>query len=157
MLLLLLQDILSSLTYFYVSTEPEPLPGERTITITAADGQFQPITLVLFVEIRIINNNAPQLQFAGQSSVVYPESTGSPVLLPVGALMQPRIVDLDNNDIFMMERASVILVNPADGASEALGLSGSVSGITAQGESPHCTQTGCSLSLYSLSSHSLCS
>ena len=111
----------------------EPLPGERVITITVADGRFPSVNLDLFVEVTIINNNPPVLQFVGPADVTYTENTGSPVQLPVGSMMQPRITDLDNNNVFLMEQASVVLVNPLDGASESLSVSGAVSNITTQG------------------------
>ena len=47
--------------------------------------------------------------------------------------MQPRIVDLDNNNVFLMEQASVVLVNALDGASESLSVSGAVANISTQG------------------------
>lgn len=129
-----LQATLHSLAYFYVTNNTEPLPGERVVTITVADGQFSPVTFDLFIEVIVINNNAPVLHFAGAASVTYTERAGSPEQLPVGALMQPRIVDLDNNDVLLMERATVILVNPRDGGNETLSMSATVSSISVQGE-----------------------
>lgn len=128
-----LQALLRSLTYSYLSNNLEPLPGERVITIAVADGRFPSVNLDLFIEVSIINNNPPVLQFAGPATVTYTENIGSPVQLPVGSIMQPRIVDLDNNNVFLMEQASVVLVNALDGASESLSVSGAVANISTQG------------------------
>ena len=89
------------------------------ITITVMDDIYSPVTVTLMVEVEILNNNAPVLSFGGHSMVVYVE--GDNVLL-VGALMQPAIVDADNNGVFNMEQATVSLIGAVDGESEQLAI-----------------------------------
>lgn len=121
---------MQSLKYYYLAGDTEPIPGERSIMIAVSDEKFPPTTLQLVIEVVIINNNAPELMFAGVNSVNYPEGNGT---LAVGALMQPSITDDDNNNIFLMDRAAVTLLNPIDENQESLNISRSIEGITAQG------------------------
>ena len=89
------------------------------ITITVMDDVYAPVSLTLIVEVEILNNNAPVLSFGGHSMVVYVEGGG---VLLVGALMQPVIVDADNNNVFNMEQATVSLTGVMDGESEQLAI-----------------------------------
>ena len=116
---------MSSLSYTYL-TNDEPLPGERNITITASDGMLPPVSLQLIIEVQILNNNAPQMSFAGKTTVTYNETDESSAVLAVGSLMQPVISDADNNDVFFMNGAIVNLVNAVDEMNEQLGIAGSL-------------------------------
>ena len=116
---------MSSLSYAYL-TDDEPLPGERNITITASNGEFPPVSLQLIIEVQILNNNAPQMSFAGKTTVTYNETDESSTVLAVGSLMQPVISDADNNDVFFMNGAIVYLVNAVDKINEKLGIAGSL-------------------------------
>ncbi len=90
------------------------MPGDRVVTITATDEDFQ-ANISLTITVVVLNNNPPNVSFGGDSRLVYLE--GSAVSLPVGNMFRPRITDLDNNDLFPMEGAVVQLAFGVDGES----------------------------------------
>ena len=85
--------------------------------ITASDGTMED-TLTIAIDVQILNNNLPVLSFGGLSSAIFVE--GSIIPLAVGQIFQPNIFDDDNNDIFLMERATVKLEGTSDGYDEIL-------------------------------------
>lgn len=114
------QALLSSLSFTYsLPTGSEPESGERLISITVSDGIFQS-TIVISIHVQILNNNPPEIAFNGSSTLTFTE--GSMAALPVGSLVQVLVTDADNNDVFLMQRASVVLHGVADGESESIGV-----------------------------------
>lgn len=53
---------------------------------------------------------------------MYNETAATPTVLPIGALMQPLIIDSDNNDLFLLYGGVVRLNGALDGTNETLGL-----------------------------------
>ncbi len=49
-----------------------------------------------------------------------------------GSIFNPMITDLDNNDIFLMQSATIALTTPPDGSSEMLDLQSGVSAMLQQ-------------------------
>ena len=80
--------------------------GERFIKITVSDGASQS-SIVITIDVQILNNNPPEISFAGSSNVSFVE--GSTVPLAIGSILKAVINDADNNDVFLMEYASVQL------------------------------------------------
>ena len=110
-----LQDLLSSLSYSYtLSGDEEPVRGERLVKITTSDGVFQS-SIIITIDVVIVNNNPPQVTFAGSTNISFTEGATVPVSLG------PVVVsDDDNNDVFLMESATVVLINGVDGVNESL-------------------------------------
>lgn len=114
----LYQELLSSLTYSYTAQGNEEIErGERFIKITISDGLLQ-FSIILTVEVVIINDNAPEIIFVGSSNISFME--GAPVPLALGSLLLPVISDADNTDVFLMESATVELEGAMDGTHEVL-------------------------------------
>ena len=113
------QVLLSTLTYTYIVPEnEEPEMGERFIIITVSDGASQS-SIVITVNVEILNNNPPEISFAGSSNVSFME--GSTVPLPIGSILRAVINDADNNEVFLMEHAVVqLLEGVVDGLDEVL-------------------------------------
>lgn len=80
--MILLQILLDSLRYTYV-TDGEEVPGQREIVVTASDGVFTD-SLSLFVDVVIVNNNAPGLSFGGRDIATFVEGAASPS--PIGTV-----------------------------------------------------------------------
>lgn len=114
----LYQELLSSLTYSYSAQGNEEIErGERFIKITISDGLLQ-FSIIITVEVVIINDNAPEIIFAGSSNISFME--GAPVPLALGSVLLPVISDADNTDVFLMESATVELEGAMDGTHEVL-------------------------------------
>lgn len=112
------QELLSSLTYSYSAQGNEEIErGERFIKITISDGLLQ-FSIIITVEVVIINDNAPEITFAGSSNTSFME--GAPVPLALGSVLLPVISDADNTDVFLMESATVELEGAMDGTHEML-------------------------------------
>ena len=97
--------------------DEEPMVGDRQINIRISDGMFESSATVT-VNVVPLNNNPPEIRFAGSSIVSFTEGSTAPVQL--GSLLAPVISDADNNTLFLMERASVQLLNDIDGLDEVL-------------------------------------
>lgn len=112
------QELLSSLIYSYSAPgNEEGDRGERFIKITISDGVLQ-FSIVITIEVVIINNNAPEIFLAGSLNVTFMEGASSPLVL--GSVVLPVISDADNSDVFLMESASVELEGAVDGIHEML-------------------------------------
>ena len=98
------------------------------MTITVSDGRYS-ATLTLTVNVQILNNRAPQLSFLGPSVAMFVENSSQP--LPVGSIFQPDISDADNNAVFLMAGATVLLLDTPDGSLEGLGVPGTAITILA--------------------------
>lgn len=79
-MLLYMQTVVSSLRYTYTATVEE-IPGVRQVTITASDGDFT-ASVVVMVQVVILNNNPPVISLEGPVSAVFVE--GSTLPLPIG-------------------------------------------------------------------------
>lgn len=138
-------------------TSEEELPGQREIIITASDGLFTD-TISLYIEVEVLNNNAPELSFEGRDTASFVEGTTSPVPIgtmikpllqltiepnvistylyssSIGMVYQPLIRDADNNNVFFMESASVSLLGATDSDEEFIGISAvNVNGLQSLG------------------------
>lgn len=89
------------------------------MTITASDGRYN-TTLTLTIIVQILNDQAPQLAFLGTSTATFVENSSQP--LPIGTIFRPDITDADNNGEFLMERATVMLLDTPDGSREEIGV-----------------------------------
>ena len=89
------------------------------MTITVSDGRYSAI-LTLIINVQIFNNNAPQLSFLGPSVAMFVENSSQP--LQIGSIFQPDISDADNNAVFLMAGATVLLLDTPDGSLEGLGV-----------------------------------
>ena len=95
----------------------EPERGERLIRVTISDGTSQS-SIIITVNVVILNNHPPDINFAGSSNVSFTEDT--PVPLALGSLLLPVISDTDSNGIFLMESARVELLGAVNGMDEML-------------------------------------
>jgi Notch-like protein len=113
------QVLLGTLTYTYSLPEyEEPERGERLVRITVSDGTSQS-SIIITIDVEILNDSPPEIRFAGSSNVSFTE--GSTVPLPLGSVLMAVISDADNNDVFLMESASVQLFQGAvDGLDEVI-------------------------------------
>lgn len=110
--------MLSSLIYSYTAQGNEEIErGERLIKITISDGLLQ-FSTIITIEVVIINDNAPEILFAGSSNISFME--GAPVPLMLGSVLLPVISDADDTDLFLMESATVELEGAMDGIQEIL-------------------------------------
>lgn len=62
-------------------TGGEELPGQREIVVTAYDGVFSD-SVSLFVDVVILNDNAPELSFGGRNTAVVVEK--DTIISPIG-------------------------------------------------------------------------
>lgn len=82
--------LLRSLTY--INTNVEPMPGNRSISITLSDGIHQDMTAVIVIVI--LTNDNPLSLRAGTTKLTYTEGdTG----IAVGTLSGVTLVDADND------------------------------------------------------------
>lgn len=110
--------MLNSLTYTYLPPDgQEPLGGERYISITVSDGLTRS-TIIITIDVQVLNNNPPILAFAGDSSISYLEESSTP--LAVGSVLQLQLTDADNVTVFQMQGASVHLDGAVDGTRESI-------------------------------------
>ena len=114
----LFQAVLDTLTYSYIlPANEEPITGDRLINISISDGIFESFVTVT-ISVIAINNNPPVIRFTGSSNISFMEGATVPLLL--GSVLAPVISDADNNAVFLMESASVELLNAIDGLNEEL-------------------------------------
>ena len=103
--------------------------------ITASDGAFES-SITIYITVEIINNNQPIITLS-TSTVTFIENSVTP--LPIGNRFQPDITDADNNAVFLMESATVMLLDVLDGNSEVIAVPSDAAnglamlGITVQG------------------------
>lgn len=87
------------------------------IKITISDGLLQ-FSIIITIDVMIINNNAPEIIFSGSSNISFMEGRSVPLVL--GSVLLPVVSDEDNTDIFLMESATVELEGAIDGMDEML-------------------------------------
>lgn len=108
------QTILSSLTYFNWAAEPSP--GTRRVSVQCQDAGLLSNTLVIWIDVILINDNPIMIEAEPQHLIFVEGST----MLPVGQLVELQLIDLDSNP----EAAwvEVTLENPRDPLRERLSV-----------------------------------
>ena len=107
----------------YVNNRSEPSLGERYIIIMPIDDSLNCRSLQLRISVIPINDRPPELLFNTTQPLLYVEEFGA---FDFAARVDLRIVDPDHNDLFPMERASILLDGVRDIGMENLSFDSSL-------------------------------
>lgn len=109
------QTALRSLTY--TNTHPEPSVAPRLITIAPMDRAMNCTSVTLTVHVLPVNDNPPELVLSLGATLQYLEESRPLAFAAEAGLM---VTDLDHNNLFPMQSATVVLHGILDGVGEML-------------------------------------
>ena len=105
------QQILGAIKYY--NNNPEPQAGVREVTITVYDGIHWSDPVTLSIVIQLVNDQLPRVSVVNQTVVFKEQGAAVPVATGISVL------DLDSG-MFLLNSASVTILQPQDGSNESL-------------------------------------
>lgn len=100
----------------YTNTNPEPSVAPRLITIAPMDRMLNCSAVDLTVNILPVNDNPPDLVLSLGNTLQYLEESSPLAFAAEAGLM---VTDLDHNDLFLMQAATVLLSGILDTTGDA--------------------------------------